>query len=281
MLAGAITFSTVVVILNSKEPIVVSIDSFSDFKLTGSNNSTRYNSFSFVLNNQGKRDIGLRSSDVEIYNGTISSANLLSNWTIGRDYLLSSLQSYYITVTSTSNSPTDWLQFNSTITLKLTVYATDQSYNKADKLTISAPVTIGSSYVSSGPLKLLDNQTISGSNNYAALDSTSKTNNSLEIVVLNYGNLPVNYTLDFIVSNSSLAITTKYIGTNTNLTSTIDGYLPAANGLNPSSSAGITPNKTIVLTVTALSPPSANSNYYVIVWLKIESTIEDTLMIVC
>ena len=68
MLAGAITFGTVMVVYNSKQPIEVRIDSFSDFKLNNYSNSTKYNSFSFVLDKQGHRAVGVRAQDFQLYN---------------------------------------------------------------------------------------------------------------------------------------------------------------------------------------------------------------------
>ena len=278
MLAGAVTFGTVIVVLNAKEPILVSIDSFSDFKLVNSTSSTRYNSFSFVLDNGGKRAVGFLHTDFELYNNTGGTKNPLSNWSIARDYELSALQSYYITISSNSTQPEDWLSFNSSITLQITVYGLDQSYSKADKSTISNSVTIGSSYVSSGPLVLKNNQT---TNNFAELNATVSTYNSIKIDVENYGNIAVKYTLDFIVSNRSLLITTHYINSPTNLTSTIDGSLPSASGSNPATSANLNLNSTIVLTVSSSLGTAPSTEFYVIIWLKIESTIQDTLVIVC
>ena len=239
------------------------------------------NSFSFVLNNNGKRAVGFLNTDFKLYNSTGGTKNLLPDWSISRDYELNSLQSYYITISSNSNLPTDWLSFNSSITLEVTVYALDQTYSKADKLTITDSVTIGQSYVSSGPLMLKDNQTLSGSTDYAALNPLDPNDNSLEIVVENYGNIAVQYTLDFIVSNQSLSIVTHYINNPTNLTSTINGYLPAANGLNPSTSAETPTNSTVVLTVSSSLGAAPNTEFYIIIWLKIESTVQDTLIVVC
>ena len=282
MLAGAITFGTVIVILNTKEPIVVSVDSFSDFKLVNSSSSTKYNSFSFVLDNQGKRDAGVKASDFRLYNVTGGSNTLLLNWTMSRDYDLSSLQSYYVTITSNSSSVKDWLSFGSTIKVQLVAYGLDQSYSTADKATVTSSITIGSNLVSSGPLRILTNQSQSGSSNYAVLDSTNSNNNTLEIVVQNYGHLDVNYTLDFMVSNRNVSITNTYVNSlGVNLSSTIGGSLPAAIGNNPSSSANLNgTNETIIFSVTSTKSVSTDL-YYVIVWLKIESTVQDTLVIVC
>ena len=201
---------------------------------------------------------------------------------MSRDYDLSSLQSYYVTITSNSSSVKDWLSFGSTIKVQLVAYGLDQSYSTADKATVTSSITIGSNLVSSGPLRILTNQSQSGSSNYAVLDSTNSNNNTLEIVVQNYGHLDVNYTLDFMVSNRNVSITNTYVNSlGVNLSSTIGGSLPAAIGNNPSSSANLNgTNETIIFSVTSTKSVSTDL-YYVIVWLKIESTVQDTLVIVC
>lgn len=280
MLAGAVTFGAVIYVLDSKEPIVVSIDSFSNFKLTNSTSSTRYNSFSFVLDNQGKRDAGVKASDFKLFNITATGDIPLSNWTMSRDYQLNSLQSYYVTVVSTSTNTSNWLSFNSTIKVQLIAYGLDQSYSVADKITVQAITTISSNMITNGPMMLQTNYTGTNSANYAALDSTNPSNNTLKIDVLNYGNLPVNYTLDFIVSSRNVTIKNTYSGQTTNLGSTINGYLPAANGNNPSSTASQNSNGTIIFTVTSTKFTSSFT-YYVMIWLKIDTNIQDTLIISC
>ena len=273
MLAGVITFSTVYIAFNAKEPIVVNIDSFSDFKLTNSTNSTKYNSFSFVLDNQGKRAVGVRASD---FVATSPGMNLTS-WKMSRDYELSSLQSYYITVNTKSNNQSDWLSFNTSVTIHLIAFGLEDSYDVIDKADISSSITINSEIVSNGPIRLDSPQIISRNGSYVPLSLTNNSNNTLEIDVQNYGNVPVNYSLEFIVSNMSLSITTNYKGSLDNLTSIIPGYLPSASENVPSSSASY--SNTVVLTVTGT--PSGTTDYYVIIWLKIESTIQDTLIVVC
>ncbi len=280
MLAGVITFGTVMVVLNSKEPIVVSIDSFSGFKLTDSTNSTRYNTFSFVLDNQGKRDAGVKASDFKLYNVTAKGDILLANWTMSHNYQLNSLQSYYVTIVSTSTNTSNWLSFDSTIKIQLVAYGLDQPYSSADKVTEQATTTISSSMVAIGPMMLKTNYTGTDNANYAALDSTNPNNNSLRIDILNYGNLPVNYTLDFIVSSINVTIKNTYSKSTTNLGSMINGYLPAANGNNPSSTADPGSQGTIIFTVTSTKFAPADL-YYVIVWLKIDTNIQDSLMISC
>ena len=102
-------------------------------------------------------------------------------------------------------------------------------------------------------------------------------------MVQNYGHLAVNYTLDFMVSNRNVSITNTYVNLpGVNLSSTINGNLPAAIGNIPSSSADSpgSKNETIIFRVTSTKAVSTDL-YYVIVWLKIESTVQDTLVIVC
>lgn len=270
MLAGAITFTTVYVAYNSKPPISVTIDSYSDFKLVNSNNSTKYNSFSFVLDNQGKREVELKQNDFKLFNVL---NNPLLNWTISRDFELAPLQSYSITVISTSNKDSDWLTFNSTINVQLTVSALDNG----EKATISSSFTIDSSVVSQGPLKISIpakylNKTKSGS--FAILNSTV---NNLTVDVLNFGHLPVNYTLEFIDSNLNLTISTQYLN-NSFLPNIIYGHLPAASGNSNSSSANL--SETVRLTV-GLKPLSPSGNYLVMILLKIDTNIQDSLIVAC
>ena len=262
MLAGAITFVTVITVMTSKEPIVVSIDSFADFKLTGFTNSTKYNSFSFVLDNQGKRAIGVRAQDFQLWiNGTLNNT-----WIISRDYELGSLQSYSITATSTSNNESDWISFNTPIKILLIVYGLENSYNQADKSDISATTTIDSSKISVGPLQL--NNSISlGTNNSINLLAPG----SMNISVLNYGHLNTSYTLDFIVTSVDSNFSTHYLGSSTNLSTQITGYITSA------ASIGNSPSISIPIILNAYS----SSNYTIIVWLKIGSTIQDTLYIFC
>lgn len=276
ILAGAITFGTVIVAMTSKPPLVVSIDSFSDFTLTNSTNSTRYNSFSFVLDNQGKRDVGVNAADFKLFNTTDGSSSLLQNWTLSQNYQLNSLQSYFITATSISNNESTWLTFNSTIKVELTAYALDQAYNVADRSVVQASTSIDANLISAGPLTIETNNTLSSSINYVALNAMDPANNSLQINVFNYGHLPVNYTLDFIISNSSVSITNEYVTSNVNLGSTVNGYLPAADGNKPSSTSSITPNQTIISSVF-----SPTYGHFIIIWLKIGTSIQDTLIISC
>ena len=271
MLAGALTFGTVIVVLTSKEPIVVNIDNFSDFKLEGYSNSTKYNTFSFVIDNQGKRAIGVRAQDFQLFNA--SSNKEIPNWNMSRNCELSSLQSYYITVTTADTNQSNWISFQSSIKVQIIAYGLEDSYDNADKAVFSSGITVSDELVSVGPLELISNRTVLGNENYATLNSSLSFNNSLEINVQNFGNLNTSYSLDFIVSSRNISMTLHYLGSSTNLSSVLYESLPPAQGDNPSSS------QTIVL--TASTPVSSTNNYFIIVWLKVNSAIQDTLVISC
>ena len=271
MLAGAITFGTVLVVYNSKQPIEVSIDSFSDFKLNSYSNSTKYNCFSFVLDNQGQRAVGVRAQDFQLYNAT--SGKIIPNWSIPRDYELSSLQSYYITVTTQDTNQSNWLSFQGSIRISLIAYGLESSYDTADKSTITSTTTIETSMVSAGPLQLTSNRSIPGISNYAQIQSSKSSNNTIEIFVQNYGHINTSYTLDFIASNTSLGMKIKYLGQTNYLYSEIDANISPAIGNTYTTS---TP---LILTVT--SPSGPNNNYFITVWLKIDSNIQDTMIISC
>jgi hypothetical protein len=199
---------------------------------------------------------------------------------MSRDYELASLQSISVTISSNSILEVDWLTFNSSIKIELLIFGLDEEYSTAQKVATSTTVNINSNMVAKGPIRIIHNQTTTNNFNYASLEPANPNNNSIEIVAQNFGNTNVSYSLEFIVSNNSIGITNKYINTLTNLSSVIYGSLEAANGNLPSSSAEKTTNETIVLTVF-LVPPAISNEYYVIIWLKLDSTIQDTLIIVC
>ena len=218
-----------------------------------------------------QRAVGVRAQDFQLFNA--SSNKAIPNWNMSRDYELGSLQSYYISVTTTDTNQSNWISFQSTIKVQLIAYGLEDSYNVADKAVLSSSITVNDKLVSVGPLQLNSSRNVQGNENYATLNSSLSVNNSLEINVQNFGNLNASYSLDFIVSNRNISMSLHYIGSSTNLSSVIYESLPPAQGDNPSSS------KSIVL--TASTPVSSTNDYFIIVWLKVNSVIQDTLVISC
>lgn len=275
LLAGAITFTTVFVVMTTKEPIVVRVDSFSDFRLTGYSNSTKYNSFSFVLDNQGKRAVGVRAQDFKMWiNGILNDS-----WSISRDYELGAFQSYSISVTT--NNQSSWLAFNSSIKIQLTAYGLETSYDQADKQVIISSTTINSNLISTGPIQLKNSLESNGVRNYAYLQASNLANNTMNITVQNYGHLNTSYSLDFIVSSPNINLTLNYFGSTANLSTQIDGYLPAASGDSPFNSTLLIINASFVNKTSVVNTSNLKNNYFIIAWLKIDQSIQDTLLISC
>ena len=207
--------------------------------------------------------------------------SVLPSWVMESDQEIPSQLSQNIYLHSTSLSGTDWLSINDTITIEISIYALDTEYVSADKLNIKKDIKISKDLANIGPIVFSTNNPVYSSNN-VAINISDTNNNSLELEVLNYGALDVNYTIELIASNRTLNLSLSYIGSVNDVGNYISDSIQGALGNIPTSSSDLSPSRTLVLTITNKTAIiNGVDEFYVTAWLKIKSKIYDTLFIIC
>lgn len=271
--ASAITFATVIIAVTTKDPISITIREANDFRLIDTDlNSTKFNSFTILVENSGTRHIGILNSSISVLD---SSNNLLSSWVMESNQEIQAKLSKLIHLRTANEA--EWLSLSDSITIQAPIFALDAAFEVADKLTVSKSVFITKELTLPGPLQFETNRT--SIDNNIAINISDLNNNSLELSVKNYGALDINYTIEFVVSNRSLDLSVTYVGSTVLLGNNIQGSLPGTEDEDPTSSPQ---EETLVITITnkiAINP--GEDEFYIIVWLKVKSKIFDTLFIIC
>ncbi|MHA2365472.1 MAG: hypothetical protein ACXAC7_16060 [Candidatus Hodarchaeales archaeon] len=252
-----------IAILVAEDPLELSIEELSNWRLETSDPTTsydtKYNTFNLILENPGTRDIGIDTEDFQLYNTTGASPILMSSWLMESDIKLIAKQQISIQIYTTTI--TDRFKRDDSIEVTITAYDINTPKTSASKISKTYSSTVTAEGSIKGPLMLTSS------------NINVTTNDTISINIANYGGTVVSYTLEIFASSKNISLNLEdSIGQEISNLFDVNGTLPAASISTPSNTSDILVDGTLILyinnTFSALP-----STYFVYIWLRIGSEI--------